>query len=258
MNCSFCNKKITSIFSHRTGSFCICNNCMSELPFYFTKHIENYSYEEILSIIHWEKEKKNGLKQIFFTTSSYGYLHIDSLHHLIAIGKTNDFEKGKPINNDVLIVEIKNLSNVSFDVDVDRSSIEEINGSILMSIGITNPEITLQNVLIKKSETITPTMVNENSVTFSLPPDVELMWNEIYEIKEQLINHNFLLSGNQREIDRAMGLYMVEDGFTLDQLKKQRNVLMKVFHPDIDTTEGADERSQFVINAYELLKPYAK
>lgn len=258
MNCSFCNKKIASIFSHRTGSFCICNNCMSELPFYFSKHIEDYSYEEILSIIHWEKEKKNGLKQIFFTTSSYGYLHIDSLHHLIAIGNANDFEKGKPINNDVLIVEIENLNNATFDVNVDRSSTEEINGSILMSIAVDVPNIELKNILIKKNETIIPTMVNEDSVIFSLPPDVELIWNEIYEIKEQLINHDFLLSGNQRDIDRAMGLYMVEDEFTLDQLKKQRNILMKAFHPDNDTTEGSDERSQFVIKAYELLKPFAK
>lgn len=258
MNCSFCKKKMTSIFSHKAGSFCICNACLSRIPFYFSKNLDSYSYEEISSIIEWEHEKKNGLKQIFFTTSSYGYLHIDSLHHLIAIGNANDFEKGKPVNNDVLIIEIENMNNVSFDVDVDRSSTEEINGSILMSIAVDVPNIELKNVLIKKNETIIPTMANENSVTFSLPPDVELIWNEIYEIKEQLVNHDFLLSGNQRDIDRAMGLYMVEDEFTLDQLKKQRNILMKAFHPDIDTTEGADERSQFVIKAYELLKPFAK
>ena len=258
MNCSFCNKKIAKMFSHKGDSFSICNNCLSKLPFYFSKRISEYTYEEINAILSWESEKKNGLKQIFFTTSSYGNLHVDSIHHLLAIGDMNDFEKGKPISNDVLIVEIENLQNISFDVKVDKSSIDEVRGSITMSCIINNPNITIQSILIKKNESITPSMVVNDSVVFSLPPEVQLIWNEILEVREQLDKHSFLLSGNQREIDMAMGLYMVKDGFTLDQLKKQRNLLMKVFHPDVDISEGADERSQIVINAFNLLKQYAE
>lgn len=258
MECSFCNRKIPKLFSHKNESFSICNDCLSKLPFYFSKRISEYTYEEISTILNWESEKKNSLKQIFFTTSSYGNLHIDSIHHLFAIGETNDFEKGKPVSNDVIIVEIERLQNISFDVKVDRSSIDEVKGSITMSCIINNPDITIQNILIKKNESITPTMVENNSVIFSLPPEVQLIWNEILEIREQLDKHSFLLSGNQREIDMAMGLYMVKDGFTLEQLKKQRNILMKAFHPDVDTSAGADERSQIVINAFNLLKQYAE
>ena len=46
---------------------------------------------------------------------------------------------------------------------------------------------------------------------------------------------------------------MLDEGYTLDELKKQRNRLLKSFHPD----EGSEETKKYaqkINSAYELLK----
>lgn len=51
----------------------------------------------------------------------------------------------------------------------------------------------------------------------------------------------------------ALSLFMLEEGYTLDELKKQRNRLMKSFHPDEDDTETV-RYAQKINWAYEVLK----
>lgn len=46
---------------------------------------------------------------------------------------------------------------------------------------------------------------------------------------------------------------MLEEGYTLDELKKQRNRLMKTFHPDEDDAEMT-RYAQKINNAFSLLK----
>lgn len=51
----------------------------------------------------------------------------------------------------------------------------------------------------------------------------------------------------------ALSLFMLEEGYTLDELKKQRNRLMKSFYPDEDDTETV-RYAQKINWAYEVLK----
>ena len=51
----------------------------------------------------------------------------------------------------------------------------------------------------------------------------------------------------------ALNLFMLDEGYTLEELKKQRNRLLKSFHPD----EGSEETKKYaqkINGAYEILK----
>lgn len=64
-------------------------------------------------------------------------------------------------------------------------------------------------------------------------------------------------SGNYQSADTAytsaLSLFMLEEGYTLDELRKQRNRLMKSFHPDEDDAETV-RYAQKINCAYEVLK----
>lgn len=49
---------------------------------------------------------------------------------------------------------------------------------------------------------------------------------------------------------------MLEEGYTLEELKKQRNRLMKTFHPDEDDAE-ITKYAQKINHAFEILKSHA-
>ena len=51
-------------------------------------------------------------------------------------------------------------------------------------------------------------------------------------------------------------MFMLEDGFTGSDLKKQYHRLLKVYHPD--TGEPDDAFVKKITTAYNILKPYAK
>ena len=56
------------------------------------------------------------------------------------------------------------------------------------------------------------------------------------------------------EYERALALFMLKTPFTITELKKQRNMLIKSFHPD---EGGTSEYAQHINNAFDVLKKYA-
>ena len=58
------------------------------------------------------------------------------------------------------------------------------------------------------------------------------------------------------ELEKALALFMFDDikDVTEESLKKQRNTLIKAFHPDNNTSNEA--YSQKINSAYELLHSY--
>ena len=56
-------------------------------------------------------------------------------------------------------------------------------------------------------------------------------------------------------IDEAMLFFGLREGFTKEDLKKNRNILMKLYHPD---GQGSDEMSKKVNICYEILEKIAK
>lgn len=251
MECSCCNKASTKIFMNKIKNGYICNGCLDKLPYIFEDKIIKYTSDEIKSIIS-SCEKASALSMhTFFTTAAYGCLHLDSLHGLISIGEISDYVNDAIEDNKVFVFPIKSLINISFDVNVKKASEEEIKGNVTASLE--TKDFCIRNIPINKNVYIRSCIVEEGTVTFSLPPEVQLIRSEIIEIANQ--NEILHSDANQSNaILRAKGLFMVDDNYTISDLKKQRNRLMKVFHPDSDQTDGAEERTKTIAEAYKLLE----
>lgn len=58
------------------------------------------------------------------------------------------------------------------------------------------------------------------------------------------------------EYEQARVMFMLEEGFTSSELKKQYHRLLKVYHPDAGETN--DEFTKKITIAYNVLKPYAR
>lgn len=61
---------------------------------------------------------------------------------------------------------------------------------------------------------------------------------------------------NLSKYEQARAMFMLEEGFTGSDLKKQYHRLLKVYHPDAG--ESDDEFVKKITTAYNILKPYAK
>ena len=78
---------------------------------------------------------------------------------------------------------------------------------------------------------------------------------DIYqEAYKRAYSEGFYRAKSENEQARAM--FMLEDGFTGSDLKKQYHRLLKVYHPD--TGESDDAFVKKITTAYNILKPYAK
>lgn len=60
-------------------------------------------------------------------------------------------------------------------------------------------------------------------------------------------------SAGMDEYERAKCLFMLDDKYTLDELKTQRNRLLKAFHPD-NTHDNSDRYIDRINRSYEILK----
>ena len=253
MNCSCCNRMGMKISMHKLKDGMICNECIEKLPYIIEEKIGDYGLDDVKTMIELFENKyfKNGIN--FYTTSSYGNLRIDSLHYLIAIGENSDFQNGYSKDKRVLVVPLKDIVNLSFDVDVHKATADEIRGDVKFSFE--TKAFRLCNTLIKENEYIRPHAVENGSAVFTLPSEAQLIRSEIVEMINQDRIKEIGTDEEDQELLKAMGLYMVEQGaYTVEDLKKQRNRLMKVFHPDVDSTNGAEERTKIVIDAYKLLE----
>lgn len=77
--------------------------------------------------------------------------------------------------------------------------------------------------------------------------------NHEYKRSDESQNNYRTNSNNSSDYYAALNLFMLDEGYTMDELKKQRNRLLKSFHPD----EGSEETKKYaqkINSAYEILK----
>ena len=56
------------------------------------------------------------------------------------------------------------------------------------------------------------------------------------------------------ELEKARALFMLHEDYTMEDLKKARNLLMKVYHPDASGVADTTEASQIINRSFVLLK----
>lgn len=77
--------------------------------------------------------------------------------------------------------------------------------------------------------------------------------NHEYKRSDESQNNYRTNSNNSSDYYAALNLFMLDEGYTMDELKKQRNRLLKSFHPD-ESSEETKKYAQKINSAYEILK----
>ena len=62
-------------------------------------------------------------------------------------------------------------------------------------------------------------------------------------------------TNNNSELEKALNCYKISQPFTMKELKKQRNLLLKKYHPD---SGGTEEQCRIIYQMFDILKVYAK
>ena len=102
-------------------------------------------------------------------------------------------------------------------------------------------------------------MNNDGSCTYEAPEVLCMFETLINRAWERALNSrnldDFFGAVDEREYVLAKATLLVDDAYDMDEIKKQRNKLIKAFHPDtMDDDEDAAYYAQKINDAYGILK----
>ena len=259
----------------------ICNSCFNRLPFFLKQHKPRLLTETASVFLSYLGQVgRDG----FRLTSRYGALAVDETRGIIGLA---DSEKTlKRIDKPSLIRRIwRRIRGTVFDSDTAINSgkiflvpLEEIDGIGLYCKSPTANKkgvfcdiefsIKIDSVGIDKAFT-----VKKRAACPSKRKDAtHLVWDEpgtlsVFRniIQGMIDGRTRLLSESQKAIlrserdmatVRAMALFMVEDGYTREDLKHRRNALLKAFHPDVSDLDGTASASctRAITESYKILE----
>ena len=248
MNCVICEGPLPKLGATNTQSGKICKHCASKIPPVLSGLLDNFADYTLQSIIEYEDK----VYDQFSATASYGSLHIDSVNGLFAI--SNKLNGDKPVERNVF--SAYDLSEVALYCKSPKVDHNQVYVDVEFSAYIEHLRIPIKVIVKKKAHCQT-----------KRTDSTHLSWEEPGDMKMFITMFNTMLSGlwekmktmlcgktiHEMEVERARALFMLPPTYTLDELKKARNMMAKVYHPDVaefDTTEA-----QKTINAaFRLLK----
>lgn len=260
--CQSCGKTLKGteqqVFNGNTP-FCLCKECADKIhPQILDFAKKNWSYNDYTDYLSWDEATKEERSQ-FSPDAKYGYeLAVDTERGLFSIGTgkkgglvfrfadLTDYElnfKAEEVKEGLLGDKVKGNEYVTVDLAYPRVYIEEvINYGVKLSLR-------KKGFLSSKYEYEFSNGFSEIIRAFSICVAIEIAKRE-GDYKEETMNIG--------EVEKALALFMFDsmDEVTQDSLKKQRNALIKAFHPD--NAEQNEAYSQKINAAYDLLSGMAQ
>lgn len=251
--CKSCGKSLKGteqkVFNH--GEFCLCKECANKIDTQIVDYAkENWTYKDYADYVAWEEATKEERSQ-FKPDVKYGYeLAIDTERGLFRI-------------NSGIVFRFADLADyeLNFKPEQVKEGLlgDKIMGNEFITVDLTTPRVYLETILkhgvklkLKKKGFISTKYEYEFSDEFM---DVVRAFTVCIYIEAQKREGSYnQASQNIGEIEKALALFMFDsmDDVTEENLKQQRNALIKAFHPD--NNESNEAYSQKINSAYELLR----
>jgi len=288
--CPICSSEI-GIFDFGAKKFNynekICKECLNKIPSVMHTNLQYLTPDDYNNIISYVDNIKNSISD-FSVTNSYGDLHLDSNKGLFAICKKSKFKNGKLDPNELNIFNCLDLENIELNFIKDKNrKIQNGNvyGNVELIFGIKSLDINVKHI-VKKNEK-TEIIQIENQYGYDEPYELKIFKSEFQRMIEKTVNkYNENVKRNneifenlnkemerqqkiyeemkreserlekeknnlQSELEKAKTLFMVSDGYSVEEIKKIRNRLIKSFHPD--GNDVGDEYAKKINNAYDVL-----
>lgn len=256
---------------------CLCKECLKKLPCTVAASILDFEPEQIKTVKKYMDDNHQSLLESFERSDSIGSLHIDYKNGYFALygkqlkkkqlpRKCRDIYKFSEVVNAEIVCKNVRSSNTKyiFSIVVD----------IELCFRLRNPDISVKIVIA--SEVFCDTFRDTKGQISYLEPSKVI---DFRKYLNQIIQQNCNTSQQYREtynnrsnqyrksnsssttqntdFVKAAALFMLDDKFTKAELKKQRNRLMKTFHPDTSgNNEDMDMYAKKINDAYNLLLKY--
>ena len=255
--CSDCGKKagLLTRTKLRDGKY-LCSDCTSNIPSYVMESVSgNYDFDDYIDLKGYIKYSNENLKPKFKETACYEKLHIDEDNLIFYISPGF---LGEP-----LYLEFANI--LSFDMDYQAETVKEgiigdkVFGRVLVELDMAIPNFTYAKVLAKDVKAKAKTNFLGTKVTYEYPKKMEeflirfmTAWNEALEDVQEEYTQD---SVSMNELEKAKVLFMLDDteDISLEDIKEQRNRLIKMFHPDAGNASDT-KYAQKINAAYEIIK----
>ena len=262
--CQCCGKTLKGteqqVF-HGNTPFILCKECADKIhPQVLDYAKKNWSYTDYTDYMAWEEATKEERSQ-FDPDTEYGYgceLKIDTERGLFSLGSgkkgglvfrfsdLTDYElnfKPEEVKEGLLSDKVKGNEFVMVELDTPRVYLEEV-----INYGV-KLKLRKKGILSTKYEYELSDGFMEAIRAFTICVYVEAARRD-GSLQEESVHIG--------EVEKALALFMFDsmDEVSEDSLKKQRNALIKAFHPDND--EQNEAYSQKINAAYNLLSGMVK
>lgn len=255
--CSDCGKKAGLLTRTKLadGKY-LCYDCTVGIPSYIMDDLSRcYKFWNYKALKNYMQYSNKTLKSKFRETTSYGDFHIDEDNKLFYIGSS--------FLDEPLYFEFKNIS--SFNMDYKAETFKEgiledkVLGRVVVDLVMMVPNLTYNKILAKDVKAKADTNFLGTKVTYEYPREMEeflarfiTAWNEASDKAQQEHTQETV---KMNELEKAKVLFMLDDvdNITIEDLKQQRNRLIKIFHSGTGNTANT-KYVEKINNAYEIIK----
>lgn len=260
--CRHCGKLLKGTEQQVFGpgsALVLCSECSGRIHPQLMKYArKSWSYPDYTDYLAWEEETENERKQ-FDPDFSYGFVNelmIDTERGLFSIGSGR---KGG------MVFRFADLTDyeLNFKPEEVKEGLltDKVKGNEFVAVELSRPNVYLEEIVktgvklgLKKKGILSNKYEYELSDKFMevIRAFTICVYIEVNRCEEEYgyAQENVSIG----EIEKALALFMFDsmDEVTEESLKKQRNALIKAFHPDNNETNEA--YSQKINASYELLR----
>ena len=261
MECPICNKKINIFSAVKTkNGEKLCKKCFDKLS---PLQKERFSFMNLMTAMQCLQREENtfDMSGKFQSTYDFGLLHIDEANHLFVLCDNKQLRPNgvlkQPVKDIYMLKDIEDYNITMKSVNPDYSGPAELELSLI------EPHLFLKLNIVDKVNPIIEQ--DEQSAYIKENPSVlDCRQRLYYSIQAAKISYSNKIyqSANTKialketfdnsALDKAKAMFMLEDGYTLEDIKRQRNLLLKAFHPDANNTDQSDYAKR-IIDAYKVL-----
>lgn len=253
--CVLCGSK-AGLFPKKSYSGCLCKDCLSLIP--SSIQLSSADADFLKTII----EKTTERKKRFECTAFYGTLFIDGIHNMFCISKQQ--RGGVPLQfGDIYyITELKEVGLYCTNVRNVGSRIPRIVCDVKIRVKTDNAFaefliIRGESCSFKKTgdgiEWYEPAKLSMFRSLFNQMIENEVFgaWRKLEDVKK--IEAELSQMHHSESWARGVFFFRDNDEVTNDELKKRRNMLVKLFHPDVGSESASDAIMTQINEAFHLL-----
>jgi len=260
--CSSCGEK-TNIITRKDfkDGTSICGKCASIIPNWISEHaIKEWQIQSYQEFKNYLQYSETSLRPIFQETHHYNQLLLDVDHGIFCI--VDNFFRS--ISKETIFLEFKNLYNYNFEFlpEEFQSGIlsDKVKGKISFGFVTHTPFLAGEFLLDSEAKAKAKTNLLHTKVSYETPKtlaEFESAFTMGYYMHAPETNQESQMGTEavRGELQNALTLFMFDslDGVSLEDLKAQRNRLIKAFHTDNDQS-ASSQFSAKINTAYDLLK----